>query len=278
MKKNFKQVIFTFFIFIILAVVSCSQEKIAPMESKVAENAGLAKTSFNSNDAGDEGEAVELAVKERKLIKNGYIEFETKNIAETTGFIQGLVTEFAGYISNESESFYEKRQTKNLTIRLPSQDFDKFIEALSKGVSKFKNKNIHIDDVTMQFIDYETRLAVKKETEARYVKLLEQANNVSEIVEIERELQNLRGEIESLEGQLRYLSSQVSLSTLEVYFFTETATSSNIFSDIADAFSNGGRLAYRLFLGLISLWSIILIIAGIIVLIVILRKRKNNKT
>lgn len=275
MEKSFKQVIFA--CFIIVGIFSCSAPKkeFKPQGGNSA-NVAHEKAEYNSDGKGEMSVVGEVVVEERKLVKKGYVEFETKNIAETMEFIQRLVGEFAGYISNESENFYEKRQTKNLTIRLPSQNFDKFIETLSKGVSKFKSKNVYVDDVTTQFIDYETRLAVKKETENRYVKLLERANNVSEVVEIERELQNLRGEIESLEGQLRYLSSQVSFSTLEMYFFNETATVS-VFSDIGDAFANGGRLAYDIFLGLISLWSVVLIIAGIVVVIIILLKRKKNK-
>ena len=76
--------------------------------------------------------------------------------------------------------------------------------------------------MTEEFVDLKARLKAKKELEDRYLQLLEQAKNVKEMLEIERELSNIREEIEAKEGRLQYLQNKVTLSTIYINFYKTT--------------------------------------------------------
>ena len=60
----------------------------------------------------------------------------------------------------------------------------------------------------------------KKKLEDRYIQLLNKANKVSEMLEIEGKLAEIREEIEAKEGQLKYLQNRISLSTIVIEMYT----------------------------------------------------------
>ena len=156
---------------------------------------------------------------ERKVIKTGVLEFETNDLVKSKSEIQKALKENKGYIVNDRESNNTYRKSNYLKLRVPSQNFDKLLSGIASGVDHFDKKEINAKDVTEEFLDVEARLITKKKLEARYQEILVKANTVTEILEIERQINNVRGEIESIEGRLNYLKSQISFSTLEVTFY-----------------------------------------------------------
>ncbi|MCB9360350.1 MAG: DUF4349 domain-containing protein [Flavobacteriales bacterium] len=218
-----------------------------------------------------EGEVSEKKI-ERKLIKTGNIEFETENLSETNTRIISSVKKLGGYISNENEYNNYGQTTINLTVRIPSENFDVLLNEVSKGVTDFDNKNIDVKDVTEEFVDVQARIKTKKELETRYLQILEKAKTVKEIIEIERELGNLRADIESFEGRLKYLKNQVSFSTLDISFYELVAVEKdNKFGQkFIDGFASGWENLIWFFLGLTNIWPFILLI---VVLIWFIRKR-----
>jgi hypothetical protein len=216
----------------------------------------------------------------RKLIKTGDIEFETEDLTKTNSKIKKAIKKFGGYIASESEDKYSLKISQKIEIRVPAKNFDKLLKEISKGVKHFDSKNIHVKDVTEEFVDVQARLKTKKELETRYLQLLNKANSVSEILNIEREIGALRADIESFEGRLKYLKDQVSFSTLDVYFYKtlDFEYEHQFGKKIKDGFGNGWENLIYFFIGLINIWPFILII---IVLTYFVRKkikqRKKNK-
>lgn len=210
---------------------------------------------------------------ERKIIREGDIYFECKDIQETDAFLKAEVKAAKGFISNESENSYGERSEKRLTIRIPSDQLDPLLEKIQTHAVRIENSNIRSEDVTEQFIDVEARLKTKKELEIRYTELLKQAKNVQEILGLERELANVRGEIESMQGRLNYLSNRVSLSTLNVSFFVEKDREFGFFTKAIDSLKNGWTNLQWFFIFVLNLWPFVLIFGG---LLVWLLKRKKT--
>ncbi len=65
---------------------------------------------------------------ERKIIREGDIYFECRDIQETDAFLKAEVNAAKGFISNESENSYGERSEKRLTIRIPSDQLDPLLE------------------------------------------------------------------------------------------------------------------------------------------------------
>ncbi|MCX8106637.1 MAG: DUF4349 domain-containing protein [Ignavibacterium album] len=211
---------------------------------------------------------------ERKIIKEGSIRFETTSVIETQKEIRKIVAELGGYIGNENSNNYEGIIEYSLTARVPEDKFNTLIDKVSSLAEKVESKNINSSDVTEEFIDVEARIKTKKELEARYKEILKKANRVDEILNIEREMGNLRAEIESLEGRMNYLKNRISLSTLNITFYEKVSAPFGFFSKVKQALHNGWQALLWFIIILISLWPFILLI--LIVLFIILKFRKKK--
>lgn len=216
---------------------------------------------------------------EQKIIKTGNLRFETSDLETTYNQIQTAVKNYKGIIQNDTEGKDYQSVFKNITVRIPSKNFDLFVKEISKGVAYFDNKEISSQDVTEEYIDIDARLKAKKILEARYLELLKKANKVSEMLEIETQLSAIREEIEAKEGQLRYMQNRVSMSTITIEFYKNVAEESGVTvsygAKIWNAIKSGFFGISSFLLGLLEIWPFIILLSAIIYFI---RKRFKKKT
>lgn len=216
---------------------------------------------------------------EQKIIKTADLAFETANLDETAAHIHNAAKQFNGLIQHDSENKDSYRLTHNITVRIPSKDFEGFIAEISKGVTYFDRKEISAQDVTDEYIDLEARIKAKKTLEARYLELLKKAAKVSEMLEIEKELSAIREEIESQEGRLRYLKSKVSLSTVNIGFYKTTEVQEGATVSYGGKMWNAVKSGFNgissFFIGVLYFWPFILIF--VIVFVLVRRKMRKKK-
>ncbi|MEP6931667.1 MAG: DUF4349 domain-containing protein [Flavobacterium sp.] len=216
----------------------------------------------------------------QKIIKYASLKFETNDIEDTFKKIQSAVTESHATIQSDSEGKNDNSLYRNITVRVPSQNFDLFLQSISKGVSYFDQKDISSEDVTEQYIDLNSRLKTKQKLEERYIEILKKANKISEILEIEKQISAIREEIESKQGQLKYLESRVSESRISIEFYKPIAEKQSIKisygSKILTAIQSGFFELSGLFIWIISVWPFIILFG---VLAYYIRRRfKRKKT
>jgi len=217
---------------------------------------------------------------EQKIIKTGHLAFETKDPDATHRKIMDLTKSHDGFVQNDNSGKSYNRLYRTITVRVPTEKFQSFIDAVSEGVPYFDQKDISRKDVTEEFIDLEARLKAKRELERRYLELLTKAKNVKEMLEIERELSTIREEIEAKQGRLNYLQNKVSLSTVNIEFYkltSETGVTLSYGQKMKNAFKGGWDGISVFFLGLLYLWPLYLIIAIIFLVIRRIIKRKKRK-
>ncbi|MEZ4801534.1 MAG: DUF4349 domain-containing protein [Gelidibacter sp.] len=202
-------------------------------------------------------------VQEQKLIKESYLRFETQDLEKTYKEITKHVLQNNGYIQDDEASKSYNQFTRRLIIRIPTDTFQKTIDSIASHVEYFDTKQITSKDVTEEFIDLEARLKAKETLEARYLELLKKANNVKEVLEIERELSTIREEIEAKQGRLKYLQNKVSLSTLTVEFYKTTSESGVTVSygqKMWNAIASGFDGLSFFFLGILYMWPFIILL------------------
>lgn len=216
---------------------------------------------------------------EQKIIKTGNIRFETNDLGETYSQIITAVKKHRAIVQNDTEGKDYGSVFRKIIVRVPSKNFDLFLSDISKGVAYFDNKEISSQDVTEEYIDIDARLKAKKVLEARYLELLKKANKVSEMLEIEKQLSAIREEIEAKEGQLRYMQSQISMSTITIEFYKTVANEGGATisygSKIWNAIKSGFNGLSSFFIGLLSIWPFVIILAAGFYFI---RKRFKKKT
>ena len=281
------------FIFLCLSLVlnlflSCGGKKSAFEAGKSARSESyMAESKSSSSDSAfkeDKKESDDVNTAsldngniERKLIKTGFIEFETEDIKKTRETIENLVTKYQAYISQEDEQHFQSNIRQTISIRIPKENFDNLLNELTIGIKKLDNKNITVEDVTEEFVDSLARLKVKKETEQTYLKILSQAKTVKDILEVQNQIQDLRSDIEAIEGRLRYLQKSVNYSTLNISMYqiiNSSITRPSFFTKALNAVKEGIGLFSDIIIGILYLWIFILII--ITVLIIIIKKRRNK--
>ncbi|AFL80741.1 hypothetical protein Aeqsu_1246 [Aequorivita sublithincola DSM 14238] len=217
---------------------------------------------------------------EQKIIKTAHLAFETKDVEATHKKILQLASQYKGLVQSDNSGKDYNRIFKNVTVRIPSENFQQFVDGISEGVAYFDQKDISRQDVSEEFVDLEARLKAKRVLEERYLELLKKANNVKEMLEIELELSNIREEIEAKQGRLQYLQSQVSMSTVNVQFYkttAETGITQSYGQKMKNAFQGGWNGISVFFLGVLYLWPLFLVAIIIIVVIRIFMKSRKKK-
>lgn len=241
---------------LLLFVFSCQQQ-----ETPYATDS-IMQEKMQETDQREAEEEEPAPDTERKLIKEGWITFETDDLAAARGRIEHAISRYKGYLSSDQESDGGNRISTTLVVRVPAAQFDSLLAAVSEGVKRFEDKNIQVKDVTAEFLDIQARLKTKKELEARYLALLQQAKSVSEILEIEKQAGELRAEIESIEGRLKYLSNQVGFSTLTITVYEQVSRATGFGQEFQEGFSSGWKNLIWFFVGLTHIWPFLVLIAA----------------
>ncbi len=215
----------------------------------------------------DGGQVGETAV--RHVIRTGSIELAVRDTRATIQEIRDITEQAEGLVSYSY--VYEMRENQygaHLTLRIPSPRFDSIISRLEE-LGKSTNVQTGLDDVTMQYVDLESRLKNQEAQEARLVEILEMAETVEEVLEVERELFRVRGEIESMTAQFNQLRDQITYSTIDVSLREETIPTEVI---SPGAFDNFGEKIRQAFVGSINfvLNAISFIVIALITLIPVL--------
>lgn len=217
---------------------------------------------------------------EQKIIKSGDLRFETSDIEATHKTIQELVKKHKVIVQNDSEGKDGYTIYRNLTLRIPNDHFDSFINDVSTGVDYFDRKSVSIDDVTEEYIDVASRIKTKKALEERYLQLLKKANKVSEMLEIERELATIREEIEAKEGRLKYIQNKVSMSTINLEFYKtlehKAGATVSFGTKFVNAIKSGFNGISSFFIWLIEVWPFIVILVALIYFVKRRFKRKSK--
>lgn len=184
-----------------------------------------------------------LTPSERKLVMTARLTVEVKSVADAAREIQKRAVEAAGFVGNaETSRDRDGRANASLTFRVPSAKLDATLDFV-RTLGRVSAEQLASEDVTKTYFDLQTRLRVKRQTEERLRALLQtHSGKLSEIVEVERELDRVVGEIEQLEGARAYYDHQVAMAAVTV-FLAEPGASKGWtgLRPIREAFGNSFR-------------------------------------
>ena len=207
-------------------------------------------------------------VQEQMLIKRATLRFEVNDYVEARKKIGNIAEEYEAYISSERKTKSIYRISNTMQIRVVSGQFGSLVDSLLGQSNTIDEKNITVEDVTEEYVDVNARLKSKKHVENRYLEILDKAQNVSEILEIEQKLGQIREEIESKEARLKYLTHQVSFSTINMTFYQNKTvtkeTGPGYLKNLSVSFLSGWNGFTEFSLRLVSIWPFLLIVTGMV--------------
>jgi len=198
----------------------------------------------------------------RKLVKEADLRFRTTDNENTYRLVNNSLKGFGAYVSDENTFNTRSQAGYDLTIRVPADHFDSLLNYLliHTGVKELDSKQIQVKDVTDEFIDIQARIKIKKEAAQKLADLMKQSKNLTETLEIQKQLTELQSEIESVEGRLKYLDDQVSYSTIRVSFYERISYSERFAGEFWEALKGGWQVFLFLLTGLAYLWVVIVVV------------------
>lgn len=230
--------------------------------------------------------ADEIPQSERKIIKNKSMDVQTTDLDAFISELKNQVSAMGGYV--ESSSNY--KQSADFTVRIPAENYDAFSTVVGNlGTVTYENE--YIDDVTSRYIDIEARLTALRSEQESYLRLMEKAQTVEEILQIQSYLSNVNYQIESYTAQLNSMKSKISYSTIrlsivEVVRVTDVTEKPTVWQRITSGLSDNlydiGEDATDFFVDFVSslpyiaIWAVVIIICIVIVKLCIWRYKKKK--
>ncbi len=163
-----------------------------------------------------------LDTTQRQVISQASASIEVEDVPAAVDQVRAIAESLGGFVGQLSSSGGPERQQSTMTIRVPQLEFFATLERI-KSLGKVRSENVGSEDVTEQFIDLEARLQSAQRQEESLLSLLGRAENVNEILTIERELSRVRSDLERYQGQLNFLERRVDLATIVVSLFPPDA-------------------------------------------------------
>lgn len=263
---------------LLLALTGCSMsgssDGFAPMPPEYSEGA-----SNGDKDGSSGGETAD-----RSVIQTGYISLETESPIATYTEISSKVAAAAGRIDERIQQSNDAGVVYSiyLTIRVPAERLQSLIDQIS-DLGEAKRVDVTASDVTVVVVDLEARVKSLQASVTRLLDLMANATTTSELLEAEYALSSRQAELEGVEAQLRYYQDQVALSTLTVSIAQpgagEVAAPQNFWEGLMVGWEAlVGFASWTLVaLGVALPWFLPLAAVGLVVL-VLLRRRRKAKT
>ena len=153
----------------------------------------------------------------RKLIRNATAELEVVSFDESVQKITAFAAEEKGYVSTTNSEKQENGKLRGeIVVKVLPDNLDRFLGKL-RGIGELKNQALTTEDVTKSYFDTESRLKNARLMEQRLIEILKtKSKDVSDLLEVEKELGRVREEIETMQGELKFMDSQVAFATVTI--------------------------------------------------------------
>ena len=217
---------------------------------------------------------------DRKIVRTGSISIQVNDINKSLADIAAIATQFNGYVVSSSQrADDEKSASGQISIRVPADKYDEALQKLRTLAVKVVYENSNSQDVTEQYMDLKAQLSNYQATEAQYLELLKKAENVKDVLEVQKELSNVRGNIERVKGRILYLERTSDTSLIQVSLSKVKPIGESTW-DVGGIFKGAvdGLIAFCKVLLALLVWLLVFSPVWIIILVIIwLVRRKKAK-
>jgi len=126
-----------------------------------------------------------------------------------------------GYMVSSSLQRPEEAPFATVVVRIPQPELRTAIKYLETIAVRVTSLNIKGRDVTDQYVDLQARLETLQTTKTKFEEILAKAVEIDDILRVQRELVNLQRQIDNLKGQQQYLEKTAQNAKLTVYLSSD---------------------------------------------------------
>ena len=231
----------------------------------------------------------------RKWIITVDMSVETDDLDTMLESLDGHILSLNGYVENQniyngSSHSSRRYRSASLTVRIPAEDVDRFTEKVT-GICNVVNSGTNKQDVTLTYVDIESRKTALEAEEARLLELMAKAATLNDLLTIEKRLTDVRTELEKVTSALKVFDNQVDYATVhlsidEVKEYTEVTEPETVWQRIGSGFKKSLKGVWNflteLFVFLIVAlpYAVMLAVPPLLIIFLIRlrnRRRRNRK-
>ncbi|MFR2045653.1 MAG: DUF4349 domain-containing protein [Oscillospiraceae bacterium] len=166
------------------------------------------------------------AVSKEMLVYSCTMSVDTLNFETSLSGFRNALDTYGGFVEQENfsdggsegrwySSSEEKWKSYTATVRIPSKDYDNFCNAAG-GLGDLRSKNASVTNMSQEYSDLSTTLAIYEAKEARYLALLADITEDEYAIAVEKELTDIQIQIANLKTRMNTIETDVAYSY--VYF------------------------------------------------------------
>ncbi len=162
----------------------------------------------------------------RKIVYTASLVLEVDDPRQQAQALYGVALRYGGFVSSGNVYEYGEDEEGNsifradMQLRVVADNFVRAQEELRGLANEVISEQVNTQDVTGEYTDVESRIRNLQRLEGELQILLtearERSNDMDEVLNIYRELTNVREEIEVLQGRINVLSDLVGLATINI--------------------------------------------------------------
>jgi anti-sigma factor RsiW len=149
------------------------------------------------------------------IIRTAELRLITKEFDKARANLEAILKRHRGYVGElKANDTTGSGRTLTATLRVPADQLDATLTEV-KTLGRVESESQSGQDVTSQYVDLQARLSNARNTEQRLTDLLRnRTGKLSDVLEVEQELDRVRGQVEQMEAERKSMATQVSFATL----------------------------------------------------------------
>ncbi len=177
-------------------------------------SAAPAASAASGEGTGSNGAAVDDA----KIVRTGTLELQVATLDDALAKARDAIRSMGGYVSASQQRNDGDNSVASITYRIPTARWDDALAALRGLAKKVVDEQTNAVEVTGQLIDLGARIDNLRASEKALQAIAAQATKISDVLDVQAQLTNVRGQIEELTAQQAHLQDQTALGTLTVTY------------------------------------------------------------
>jgi Domain of unknown function (DUF4349) len=153
---------------------------------------------------------------DRMIIRTVTMTIAVGNVQDAFHQVEQIVGEQNGYLAGTQMRQDGDRMTATMTLRVPADPttYQATLERLRGIAERVVDEQSQAQDVTEEYVDLDARLRTLRASEESLLGLLGKAQRVEDILQIQRELTNVRSQIEQIQGRKQALERRADMATI----------------------------------------------------------------
>lgn len=166
------------------------------------------------------------AAVERVVLKNADAAIVVKDVGARLEAIAKMAEAMGGFVVSSSQ--YQAYANNGalvpeatIVIRVPEDQLDEALKQIKADVVEVQNESRTGQDVTAEYVDLQSRLKNLEAAEAQLARILEEAQDTEDVLNVFNQLTAIREQIEVVKGQIQYYDEAAALSAISVRIIAE---------------------------------------------------------